>query len=68
MRAAKAADIIGITPAQMRQAIRKGLIPATKRINPLDPEGHIYDLKEKDVLWYKENRPRPGPKKREASK
>ena len=67
MRASEAADIIGITPAQMRQAIRKGLIRAARRANPLDPNGHIYDLKEKDVLYYKENRPRPGPKKKENS-
>lgn len=67
MRPSEAAKVIGISIAQMRQACRKGLIPSKKRNNPLAPGAHIYELKEKDVLYYKDNRPRPGPKKKENS-
>lgn len=67
MRASEAARVIGMSIAQMRQACRKGLIPSKKKKNPLTPGAHIYELKEKDVLYYRDHRPKRGPKK-EASK
>ena len=63
MRASEAARVIGMSIAQMRQACRKRLIPSKKKKNPLTPGAHIYELKEKDVLWYKDHRPKRGPKK-----
>jgi len=67
MRPSEAATIIGISRAQCRQAIRKGLLPAKKRKNPLDPHGHIYDVSERDAVYYRDHRPKRGPKKRKPA-
>ena len=59
----KAAEIIGISPAQMRLACRKGLILATKvRLENGDPNAFVYNLLKRDVLYYKAHRPKRGPK------
>ena len=67
MMPSEAARTIGMSDSQLRQAIRKKLIPAKKKPNPLVPGAYIYDLRERDVIYYKNNRPRPGPKKKEKN-
>lgn len=62
MTPSKAADIIGITVAQVRHACRKGTLRARKKRIRSSPDAYYYDIKERDVLYYKHHRPRTGPK------
>jgi hypothetical protein len=69
MTPAEAAKIIRISLSQIRQAVRKGLIPAEKK--PLlngNPKAFEYDLRIQDVLFYRDHRPKPGPKARQRPK
>ena len=66
MRPSEAATFIGMTVAQVRQACRKGLIPAVKRnLDNGDPNAYVWDISKKDAVYYKRNRPRSGPKRKD---
>jgi len=65
MKPSEAAKLIGISHAQMLQAVRKGLIPARKKkLDNGNPKAFVYDIKERDALYYRDNRPKRGPKPR----
>lgn len=61
----QAAEIIGISKSQVLQACRKGTLKAKKRkLDNGDPEAFHYEIAVKDAEWYRDNRPRKGPKPR----
>lgn len=64
MTCKEAAEIIGISKQQVQQAIRKGYIPARKDKLDYAPGQYRYLIKEKDVIYYRDHRPKKGPKPR----
>lgn len=61
----QASKIIGVTPQQVQYACRTGLLPAKKKkLDNGNPSAYCYDIKQKDVEYYRDNRPPRGPKPR----
>jgi len=61
----EAAKLIGMSRSQLQQACRKGLIPAIKE--PIEfggPEAYAWVINKKDAIYYRNNRPKPGKKKK----
>lgn len=65
MNPRQAAKIIGISPQQVRQACRKGLIKARKvKLQNGSPNAYTYAISQAEAIRYKNNRPKRGPKPR----
>lgn len=68
MQPSEAAKLIGITHAQVCQAVRKGLLPAKKRkLNNGNPGAFTYEISERDAIYYRDHRPKRGPKPKPRS-
>ena len=66
MNPREAAEYIGMSSTQIRQACRKGMIRAKKKkLNNGDPNAYEWSISTKEAQRYKDNRPRTGPKKKE---
>jgi len=63
MKPSEAAAVIGISHAQVLWAIRKGMIPSKrKKLDNGNQNAFVYDIKEKDAIYYRDHRPKRGPK------
>jgi hypothetical protein len=65
MKPSEVAKLIGITHAQVLAAVRKGAIPSRKKkLDNGNPNAFVYEISRKDALYYRDNRPKRGPKPR----
>lgn len=63
MNPRQAAELIGISHQQVLYAVRKGLLKATKKkLNNGNPNAFTYEIRQKEVERYRDNRPKRGPK------
>ena len=65
MKPSEVAKLIGMSHAQVLQACRKKLIPSRKKkLDNGNPNAFVYEIARKDAIYYRDNRPKRGPKPR----